>query len=300
MATVKPAAPTNIPNPGASNKDPYTWAATRDDTINVAGLGLSKPTLTGDQAFAEIEKMAYANPAQWAKIKLTLANMLAYNDGSSYTKATFAEAYNLHNVWSKADASAVQWALTQYHNVNYATAGSGPSGTGTPAGITGTAQNKPTFLSFTTTHAATTKANGYATSTTPTVAPIVAVSATSDLTAAAQTAFATTLGRSATPQEAATFAKAFQDAQNNFGQAKNDAKKQSVFNPPAQTIDFAQTGQAPVKTPATASTDTTGIMAPPAPAVAAANFAARTNPTQASAQAAADGLGQFLSMLKGS
>ena len=292
--------PVAIPAPGGTTKDPFSWAATRPDTINVTGLGLSKPTLSGEQAFAEIEKMAYSDPSQWAKIKLTLANMLAYNGGNSYTKATYAHAYSLHSVWSKSDAAAVQWALTQYHNVNYATNPTGPSQAGTPTGLTGTAQNRPSFISFATTHAATTKTNGYATSTIPATAPIVAISATSDLTAAAQSAFATTLGRSASPQEAATFAKAFQDAQNNFGQAKNDAKKQSVFNPPAQPIQFQQTGQSPTPTPATASTDTTGIMAPPTPTVAAANFAARTNPTQASAQAAADGLGQFLSMLKGS
>ena len=91
-AEFKPPAPVAIPAPGGTAKDPFSWAATRPDTINVAGLGLSKPTLSGEQAFAEIEKMAHANPSQWAKIKLTLANMLAYNGGNSYTKATFAHA----------------------------------------------------------------------------------------------------------------------------------------------------------------------------------------------------------------
>lgn len=298
MATIAPPPPANIPTVGG-NKDPFTWTATRADTINVDGLGLSKKVLTGDQAFAEIEKMAYQNPTQWAKIKLTLANMLAYNDGNTYTKATHAKAYNTNSPWSKADAQALQWALTQYHNINYSGAPATPSAA-SPTGLTGTAQTKPTFLSFAATTATKVKSTGYSTSTAASVPPLVPVHASADLTSAAQTAFAQTLGRSATPQEAQAFAKAFQDLENSYGQAKNDAKKQSVFSAPAQPIKFQQTGQSAIPAQNNVSTDQGALPVPPTPAIAAANFAAQTNPANASAQAAADGLGQFLSMLKGS
>lgn len=266
---------------GASKttKDPTTWAATQQASVDTTGLNI--PGMTGMQTYAQLFQAIESDALHgssggklWGRIRPILIAQ-----AQNYTKKELAT-----KGWLEKDTSGLRAFLTGLHNTN---------------AISKTAPL--TALSW-----IEQKANDVGTvgktsfTAKPAPAPIVPVSATSDLTAAAQSAFATTLGRSASPQEAATFAKAFQDAQNNFGQAKNDARKQNVFNPPAQPINFAQSGQAPIKPPASASTDTTGIMAPPTPTVAAANFAARTNSTNASAQAAADGLGQFLGMLKGS
>ena len=127
------------------------------------------------------------------------------------------------------------------------------------------------------------------------------IPAQADLTSAAQQAFSSVLGRSASPQEASDFATKYQQLVQSYDSAKINVRAGKSFDAPQTPIQFAQSGQTPTSTAVPSDpTAATGLEAPPTPSVAASNFAAQNNPTQASAQAAADGLGQFLAMLKGS
>ena len=120
------------------------------------------------------------------------------------------------------------------------------------------------------------------------------------MTRIANNSFAATLGRLPSDKEAATFAKQFQDLILSYGNSKVSAKKNAAFEAPAQPIQFQNEGTAASATkvvnPVAA---TNAIMQPPSPDVAAANFAAKSHPDEASASALAGTVNNILSILKG-
>lgn len=264
--------------PGSSTGDPTSWlaASKANGALGMAIPGLTSPTVTGAQLFAAIESMAKTNSdkgAIWGKLRGIIAN------GNSYTKKQ-AQAN-----WSSADVSALQKYIASWNNYNTIHSDA-PVSFGSFVGLTKT--NVAQGLGSTSTVNVVTKNP-------------VTVPAQADLTAAAQQAFASTLGRSASPAEAADFAKKYQSLVLSYGSAKDLAKASAPFTAPTSPIQFQQDGQAP-KSGAPIPSMGSGInavTAPPAASVAASNYAAQTNPTEASAQAASDGLNQFMSMLKG-
>lgn len=254
------------------------WAAAAKASYDVTGLGLPNTPkngqMTGDQIYQAINAMAATNNKNWGGIRDILKNTIP-----GYT------AKDLRLNWTNQDVTAVRSFITTLHNVNTTM----PSNQMSVAG----------FLNTTATNA---KKSGVSFSTinsTQTTTPVISVPAQADLTSAAQTAFATTLGRSASPAEAADFAKKYQDLVLSYGNAKVDAKKAAAFNAPANPIQFEQTGQTASKPIKSTQLGINAVEAPPTASIAAANYAAQQNPTEASAQAAADGLSQFMSMLKG-
>ena len=265
-----------------NNLDPHSWnKVVSGSTFNMSKFPI--PTLsalgtqaTGEQILQAFSKMVYQDPKTWQNIRPTL---LALGGGTMSKKP---------KPWTPGDETAIENWLGQLH---YNSIDLTPGNKTVPT--------PPDVMTAFTSGMKNVKTFGVVGSKVS-ASPLVSVPASADLTKIAQSAFSTTLGRSASPQEAAAFAKAYQDTVNTYGQSKNDAKKQSAFNPPEQPIAFQQSGQKNAPIVNSAPTDTTAIMSPPSASTAASNFAARTNPTQASAQAAADGLGQFLSMLKGS
>ena len=274
---------------GSASTDQMSWnktvaGATFDmSKFPVPGLSGLGAKATGAQVLQAFSKMVYQDPGLWQNLRPVILGL----GGESLTKG------KQNKPWTATDETAVENWLTQLH---YNALTLTPNNSATPAYTT---PDVYTAFSSGIKNMKTFGTVGNKVAAVPVVPPTV-VPATADLTSVAQTAFATTLGRSASPKEAADFATKFQSLVQSFGDAKNDAKKQAVFTPPDQPIQFQQTGQKTPVSSNTVSKDTTGLQAPPGASVAAANFAARTNPTEASAQAAANGLDQFLGMLKGS
>ena len=273
-------------NLGGSDASNSTWTAAAKDTYDVTGLmipGHLTGTMTGDQLYQALNAMAVNKKLDpsgtWSAVrKVLVKSVQGYN------------ANNLKVNWSTQDVKAVKNFITSLHNNNSTDPTNKMSFTTAMVNLSGTASAKGT---------------GIATAglTTPATVP-----ATADLTSVAQTAFSKTLGRSASPQEAAQFAKQFQDMVLSYDNSKKSAKGEASFAAPTNPIQFQQNGQEAQPTGVSAngssaqkvSTTTGGLQTPPSADIAATNFAANLNPTEASAQAAADGLGQFLTMLKGS
>lgn len=263
--------------PGTSSGDPTGWATAQKASIDTTGMGIPKMTgyQTGAQIFAAIESMAKTNSDHgkvWGKFRQVVAAGRGYSNKD--TNVT----------WSTKDVIAVKSYLTNVNNYNTVN----PSNPVSLAGYVNLDVNSHQSSGLSLSSSTNTK----------TTTPVVSVPAQADLTAAAQTAFAQTLGRSASPAEAADFAKKYQDLVLSYGNAKVDAKKAAAFNAPANPIQFDQTGQAPTAIKSTQA-GINAVEAPPTASIAASNYAAQQNPTAASAQAAADGLSQFMSMLKG-
>ncbi len=276
----------NAPNLGSSSSD-VTWAAARSGTIDVSGLGIpghldgASAKITGDQLYQILN--AYANNSQldpngtWAGVRSILTRTQ-----KGYTTK------DLNYAFTTADKNALQNFITGLYNVNK------------------TSSTPIPFVSYLNQKQTEAKKNGLSFASNSLATPST-VPSTAELAKTAQTTFATVLGRSATPKEEAMFAKQFQDMVLAYDNAKKSGKGESTFAQPANPIDFAPSGanlgvsgitSAPTTT-AKVSTATTGLTTPPSASVAASNFAANLNPAEASAQAASDGLGQFLSMLKG-
>ena len=265
--------------PGTSTADPTGWTAASKAELDTTGLnipGLSGKA-TGAQIFAAIESAAKTNAGN-GKIWGALRPLIAV--GNSYTNA------QAHVNWSSADVTALQKYIAAWNNYNT----TNPS---TPATL-------GSWVNLTKNTTATTGASVGQTLNLVTTTP-VSVPAQADLTSVAQQAFASTLGRSASPKEAADFAKKYQELILSYGSSKDLAKASQSFQAPSSPIQFQQSGQAP-QSSAPIPSMTSGVnavTAPPTASVAASNYAAQTNPTEASAQAASDGLNQFMSMLKG-
>ena len=263
--------------PGSSNGDPTGWSAAQKASIDTTGMGIPKMTgyKTGAEIFAAIESMAKTNSDQgkvWGKFRSVISS------GQNYTSKDTQVS------WAKKDINAVKSYLTNVNNYN-----------------TTNPSNPVSLAGYVNLDVSSHKSSGLSISSSTnmkTVTPLVSVPAQADLIAAAQTAFAQTLGRSASPAEAADFAKKYQDLVLSYGNSKVDAKKAASFNAPANPIQFDQTGQTPTAIKSTQA-GINAVEAPPTASTAASNYAAQQNPTEASAQAAADGLSQFMSMLKG-
>jgi hypothetical protein len=267
----------NFPQlPGSGSTD-SNWAAAAKASYDVTGLGLpntpANGQMTGDQIYQAFNAMAASNDKNWSGIRDILKNTIP-----GYT------AKDLKLNWTNQDVTATRDFITTLHNYNvtYPTK---------QMGITA-------FLNTTAKQAQKSGVSFNTLNSTQTTAPIITLPSQADLADTAQKAFATTLGRSASPAEVEDFAKKYQDLVLSYGNAKVDAKKNAAFNAPANPIQFDQTGQTPqpIVNPVAA---TNAIEQPPTASLAAANYAAKQNPTEASAQAAADGLNQFMSMLKG-
>ena len=271
-----PAVPSDAPPqlPGDTVKDPTKWAAASAATYDTTGMNIpGYPTqATGEQIRNAIQQLAINNKDN-GKIAGPIRQILQ-NYAGNYTNK------EKHLAWTSKDNSSLESWLGQLNGNNAAN----PSAPMSLAAWKTSWQANPNY------------SNTNAVTTTP-----YSIPAQPDLTAAAQTAFSSVLGRSASPQEAADFAKIYQELVQSYDSAKSNAKAGNAFAAPSTPIQFAESGQTPASTalPSDPSAST-GLEAPPTPSVAASNFAAQTNPTQASAQSAADGLEQFLSMLKGS
>lgn len=254
-----------------------TVSGAQFNTSNFPILGLSSlgPKATGDQILQALSRMVYQDPGNWQQIRSKIVAL----GGKTLTKA------QLTKPWTGTDQSAIEDWLTQIHRNNVDLSGVKAY---TPPDL---------YSAFTIGSKQITTLGAGGANVKP--SSLVSVHSSADLASAAQGAFQQTLGRLATPQEAQAFTKAFQTVENNYGQAKNDAKKSSVFNAPAQTIDFSQTGQPAVPAQNNVSTDQGAIQAPPTPSIAAANFAAKTNPNEASAQALSDALGNIIKNIGG-
>ena len=272
----------NFPQlPGGGSTTDSNWAAASKATFDVNGFGLPNAPkdgmMTGDQIYQTLNAMAATNDSHWGSIRAGLTSI----------KPNVYSTKDLKLNWTPADVSSVRDFLTTLHNVNV----TNPTKLQSLVGFfnTSLAYAKKSGVSFNTLNAV---------NTTP-----ITVPAQADLTDAAQQAFSKNLGRSASPAEAADFAKKYQDLIASYGTAKYDAKKAQQFTQPGNPIQFAQTGQMPADVSAKAvpqiQSNVPVLEQPPSAAIAASNFAARQNPAAASAQAAADGLNQFMSMLKG-
>ena len=273
---VPPGAPVDL---GGSTGDPTSWkiaSAAKYDTTGMMIPGMTGPQ-TGQAIKDAINQLAISGKDK-GQVVGPLRQILIKFAGTYTTKET-------RLAWTSKDNQVLQeWlGLLNAHNTVNPTAPQSLTswqslyqGSSNPRSTTSLATNPVSTSAY-------------------------AIPAQPDLTAAAQTAFSSVLGRSASPQEAADFAKKYQELVQSYDSAKADAKAGNSFNAPSTPIQFAQSGQTPADTAVPADpTASTGLEAPPTPSIAASNFAAQSNPTQASAQAAADGLGQFLTMLKGS
>lgn len=261
---------------GGVTKDPTKWAATGSAIFDTTGMNIpGYPTsATGEQIANAIQALAYSNKDHGQVVGPI--RQLLQNYAGNYTKN------EKHLIWTSKDNLTLKDYLGQLHANNLIN----PT---TPLSLAAWNSRIQSNPNYGVTNSVTTKP----------AAPIV-VPAQADLTNAAQTAFASVLGRSASPKEAADFAQKYQTLIESYGTAKQDVKKGNEFDAPANPIKFAQMGQNPSNTILPSTPDTnTAIQAPPNATVAASNFAARQNPTAASAQAASDGLNQFMSMLKG-
>ena len=273
--TLDNSAPIDV---GNKSKDVTGWAAASAAKYNTTGFNIPNMTgmQTGGDIYNAIEALAHSNKDQgnvWGPIRNILQQMTPYSKKERVS------------IWTTKDTSTLKTFIQSLNATN-------------------STVNKANPLSLAQYVSAQTQAfkgtgSPLSTSTALTVPKVVSVPATADLAKVAQDAFSSTLGRSASPSEAADFAQKYQKLVLSYGDAKNDTKNASSFAPPVQPIDFQPNGQTAPAQPASAPIDSTAIMAPPTASVAASNYAAKANPTQASAQAAADGLNQFMSMLKG-
>lgn len=265
--------------PGSTSGDATSWTAASKASFDTTGLGIPGLTgpQTGAQIFAAIESAATTNSdkgALWGSLRPLVAV------GQGYTKKDSSVS------WSSKDVTAVKDYIARINNYNTVHPNAPVSIAGYMSLDKQSLQTSGTSLSLT--------ANTL--TTTPNVIP-----ASADLASAAQQAFATTLGRSASPSEVADFTKKYQALVASYGTAKDMAKASMPFNAPSTPIQFEGGAQAG-STPAPISSTTSGVnnvISPPTAAIAASNYAAEQNPTEASAQAASDGLNQFMSMLKG-
>ena len=269
---------------GGSGSD-STWAAARVDKFNVTGLGIpGHPSgfMTGDEIYQAVNALATNRKLDpsgriWSGIRNQLIST------TNYTVKDLS--YN----WVPKDGIALKNVLTNLHNNNKAN----PDSIQTVSdALIGYKNN--------------TNKNGLGATNNAIKAP-VSVPATADLVKAAAASASTVLNRTVTADEAKMFAKQYQDMVLNYENAKKGAKGESSFAAPAQPIQFQPEGQ-PAQpgaiapngaTPKTISTSSGALMEPPTASTAAENFLANQNPVEASAAAAAAGLGQFLTMLKG-
>lgn len=258
-------------NIGGTGQSGWSGASGATFSLGQYGAPFGKTSMTGDEILQHFDALAQSNSPLWSSFRSMLINSVP-----GYSQK------ELKANWTNQDITAIKEFLTRLNNYNV-------SFPDKKLNIDAMASNVATNAKKNGTSWATLNAT---TSTTP----VISVPASTDLEAAAQTAFSKVLGRSATAQEAASFSKEFQDLYASYGQQKLAAKKAQKFAPVSQPVQFAGAGQTP-QTPT--STAANVIEQPPTASVAAENYAARTNPTEASAQAAADGLSQFLGMLKG-
>jgi hypothetical protein len=269
---------------GGSGSD-STWAAARADKFDVTGLGIpghSSGTMTGDEIYQAINALA-------TNRKLDPSGRIWSGIRSTLVATTHYTIDDLNHNWVTKDKIALQNVLISLHNNNK---------------INPTATQ--TISDFLIGYKNNTNKNGLG-ATNNSIKTPVSVPATADLVKAASASASTVLNRTVTPDEAKMFAKQYQDMVLNYENAKKGAKGESSFAAPAQPIQFQPEGQ-PAQpgaiapngaTPKTISTSSGALMQPPIPSTAAENFLANQNPVEASAAAAAAGLGQFLTMLKG-
>ena len=265
--------------PGSSNGDPTGWSAAQKASIDTTGMGIPKMTgyKTGAEIFAAIESMAKTNSDQgkvWGKFRSVVSS------GQNYTQK------DTNVSWSKKDVNAVKSYLTNVNNYN-----------------TTNPSNPVSLAGYVNLDVSSHKSSGLSISSSTnmkTTTPLIPVTSTADLTKIANNSFAATLGRLPSDKEAASFSKQFQDLILSYGNSKVSAKKNAAFEAPAQPIQFQNEGTAAsattVKNPVAA---TNAIMQPPSPDVAAANFAAKAHPDEASANALAGTVNNILSILKG-
>jgi len=269
---------------GGSGSD-STWAAARVDKFDVTGLGIPghpSGTMTGDEIYQAINALA-------TNRKLDPSGKIWSGIRSTLVATTHYTIEDLNHNWVPKDKIALQNVLISLHNNNK---------------INPTATQ--TISDFLIGYKNNTNKNGLG-ATNNSIKTPVSVPATADLVKAASASASTVLNRTITADEAKMFAKQYQDMVLNYENAKKGAKGESSFAAPAQPIQFQPEGQ-PAQpgaiapngaTPKTISTSSGALMQPPTPSTAAENFLANQNPVEASAAAAAAGLGQFLTMLKG-
>ena len=259
--------------PGGTTKDPTKWASAGAATYDTTGMNIPDypVSATGEQIKNAINQLAISNKDR-GQVVGPIRQILE-NFASDYTKQ------EKHFVWTNKDNATLEsWlGLLNANNVVNPT-------------------QPKSLISWKTLYQGN---PGYGQTNAITTTPY-SIPAQPDLTSAAQTAFAQVLGRSASPAEAADFAKKYQQLVQSYDSAKQNAQAGNSFNAPQTPIQFAQSGQTPASTALPSDPlANTGLEAPPTPTIAASNFAAQSDPTAASAQAAADGLNQFMSMLKG-
>lgn len=260
-----------------SSKDPTGWPATSQAKFDTTGMNI--PGMTGVQTGAAILQALNsialnknADKSAWGPIRSILQHMQSY---STKDKTT---------VWNTKDENTLKRFLGSLNATNTTINKASPLSLAAfvaqekaAFGITGTNLNS--------TQALTTQ--------------IYSVPNQADLVASAVKNFPTILGRTPTAQESADFAQKYQKLVESYDSAKASAKDGLAFAAPSNPIQFEQNGQSASALPASPSGLVDPLQAPPTPDVAAQNYAAKADPTAASAQAAADGLNQFMSMLKG-
>ena len=263
---------------GGGNQQKSGWTGAAAATFSTGGFIPGKPSMTGDEVLQAFNALAADNSPTWSTFRDVLKNTIP--------------GYNLKDLksnWTSQDVSAIKNFLVTLNNRNTTFQGTDKGTLNIVAFANQTLANaKKTGSSFSTLNS------------TSTTTPLIPIPSTADLMGDATTAFTKKLGRTPTQAEATDFAKKYQDLVLSYGNAKVSAKKNAAFEAPAQPISFQQQGTPAsatmVKNPVAA---TNAIMQPPTSSTAAENFATRKSPTEASAQAAADGLNQFLTMLKG-
>lgn len=283
----KPGTTSSNGSQNFSSGDQFSWiktvsGATFDPSkFNAPYLNDLPANATGEQVLQAFSRLA-ANP-NTVGIWQSLRPKIAALGGVTLTKND-----TNGKLWTGNDQKAIEnWlGRVHYNNTDLSSAGA----TYTPPDLNLAYNNGIKNIKT---------VSGTGTVGTSPTSTLVTVHSSADLASAAQSAFETTLGRTATPKESAAFTSAFQSLENSYGQAKNDAKKQDVFNAPAQPIDFTAAGQKPAPAQNSVPTDTGAIQAPPTPAIAASNFAAKTNPNEASAQALSDALGNIIKNIGG-
>jgi hypothetical protein len=287
------ASSTGATDFGSTTSTDYTsWTKTVSgapfDMSNFPTLNTLGANASGAQVLQALEKMAHSTNSNdiknWRAIRPTI-NFL----GGDPVKLSKGQ---VQNPWTSTDLQNVKSWLTGLHfdNTNLAPVVAGQK-TSQPVA-------PKVFDSFA---AAIPQAKAYGSvgvAKAVAAPPVVQVPATSDLTSIAQDAFVKTLGRAASPEEAAQFAQKFQSLAFDVGNAKNASRKQSSFNPVDQPIQFTQAGGTPANSPDSASKSTTPLQAVPNAGVAAENFAVRNNATQASSKGLDDLIGGFLNMAK--
>ena len=248
------------------------WTAASAGIFDATGLipptvklakGINLKAITGEQLFQVLSNVAQSGDPAWGNIRYQLVKAGAYSKNPNF---------NIN--WGSDDISAVQTSLTSLFNSN---------------AVSDVKKPVSNFLMDT---AKFVKNNGISTGVkAPTTVP-----ATADLVNIAQTAFQKTLMRDATPEEAQKFAKQFQDMVLAYGDGKTTTKQAKPFATPSAPIAFEG---APVTPMAPTKTASTPVPQPVTSDVAAQNFASNQNKTESSATAAANGLNEFLGMLKG-